>query len=184
MTKIRPYFLIAMPQLQDPNFYQSVVLIIPAPGDGEFGLVINRQTPLTMDKVKHKGDLPSEMRQMPISFGGPIAPENLIIIAKGAEQPEDTVKIEEGIYLGSSLDFIRSTCETHDTGWKFRSFSGHAGWTPGQLEGEITNSMWLVAPFKAELLFDEDINHIWTKAVKLLGIDATQLYTESSTTIQ
>lgn len=185
MTEIRPYFLIAMPHLKDPNFYQAVVLIIPAPGDGEFGLVINRQSELTMSNLEILDPPITEvMKKMPIAYGGPVAPENLILIGRGPSQPDQTVRIDEGIFLGATLDFVNSELSQPSTPWSFRAFSGHAGWMPDQLQQELAQSAWLAAPFKADLLFDTKRGEIWTKALRLLGIDPAQLFSDPSLTIQ
>jgi putative transcriptional regulator len=180
-----PYFLVAMPQLKDPNFERSVILMLPMPGDGDIGLILNREMGILMESLQLEDKpIAESLKNLPLSFGGPVTPEHIIFLANGPEQPEQTVRIGKNTYLGCTLDFVEEKVKARDTTWRFRAFCGYSGWSPGQLEGELTTTAWMTAVFDDELVFTKDVESIWRRAVKILGFDPDQLSSDDDFTLQ
>src|SRR5262249_8934397 len=137
-------FLIAKPTLRDPNFYQTVVLLVQHDAEGAFGLVVNRPLPAPKDQ-----DLP-----FPLFSGGPCEAQGLFMVhgkedwaGEGGEEPAN--EIAPGIYLGDS----ELAAKLKDLGKaslkRVRLFAGYAGWGAGQLERELTEGAWSVTPADA-----------------------------------
>ncbi len=177
-SELASSFLIAMPQLQDPNFRRSVVLLVQHGDDGTFGLVLNRPVELkvlslcaSLD-VSWQGD-PAEN----IHWGGPVQPTTGWALFDEAlslsSDDEDVTPLSDGLYFGGSLSVLRSVAETPPE--HLRLFLGYAGWGPGQLERELTEGAWLLAPLKRDLMFGVPAESMWENVVRHLGVDPATL---------
>jgi len=172
MASLAPSLLVALPDLADPNFRRTVVLLVHNDADGTVGLVLNRKTDLsaadlceTLD-VEWQGDPDCE-----VSWGGPVQPNTGWVLAGGdalAGLPEST-PFADGLHFAGSLDALRRVAE--DTPEQLRLFLGYAGWGPGQLEGELAAGAWVLAPLDGEALFEVPADEIWSHVWRLLGID-------------
>ena len=171
-ASIAPALLVAMPDLADPNFRRTVVLLVHNDADGTIGLVLNRTTDLsaadlceTLD-VEWRGD-----SDWTVSWGGPVQPNTGWVVA-GDEAlgglPEAT-RFAEGLWFAGSLDALR--CVASRPPSQLRLFLGYAGWGPGQLEGEIAAGAWVIAPLDPRAIFETSEEDLWAHAWRLLGID-------------
>lgn len=171
--------LVAMPQLQDPNFHRTVMLIVEHDENGTFGLVLNREVDLLASTlcasldVRWEGDPDAN-----IQWGGPVEPNSgWLLFSDPIEGDEESRAVtavgEDGIYLARSLDVLRDVASLPKTDIRF--YLGYAGWGPGQLEGEMAQGAWLVAPSDPKLVFDADREAMWDRAVRSLGIDPMTL---------
>jgi putative transcriptional regulator len=170
--------LVAMPQLQDPNFRRSVMLIIEHDDNGAFGLVLNRDVELLASTlcasldIHWHGDPEAYIR-----WGGPVEPSTGWLLFNepltvDVEDPAIT-NVGDGIFLARSVDVLRSVASTppHD----IRFYLGYAGWGPGQLEGEMAEGAWIVAPSDPDIVFGVDPESMWDHVVRGLGIDPATL---------
>jgi putative transcriptional regulator len=170
--------LIAMPQLEDPNFKRSVMLIVHHDEGGTFGLVLNRPVDMSARdlcdslEVGWGGD-PS----MPLHWGGPVQPNTgWMLFNEDLSTSADVLGVtcvEKGIYFAGSLDVLRVIAESPPA--DLRLYLGYAGWGPGQLEDEMAEGAWLVAPVSPEMIFDVPSELLWEQAVRSLGIDPATL---------
>ncbi len=179
-----------MPQLEDPNFHQTVVLLLNHDTSGSFGVVINRPSDLVMGALELKERaLPASLASLPVWDGGPVETERIMFLVQGPSQPMSSVKVAGNVYLGGTLEFIgekmaKPESGTQEAGWQFRAFSGYSGWGAGQLVQELAVSSWLMAPFDPELIFATSPEAIWSRAIRSIGLDPSQLATETSTMLQ
>ena len=170
--------LVAMPQLQDPNFRRTVMLIVEHSEDGAFGLVLNRDVDLSAATLCASLDVlwcgnPSAN----IRWGGPVEPNTgWLLFNEGltldSDSPEVT-HVRDGIYLARSLEILRAIAGAPPSDVSF--FLGYAGWGPGQLEGEMTQGAWLVAPSDPDVVFGVAPDAMWDHVVRGLGIDPATL---------
>ncbi|MCZ6464884.1 MAG: YqgE/AlgH family protein [Proteobacteria bacterium] len=174
--------LVAMPQLQDPNFRRAVVLLVKHDEDGTFGLVLNRPVDLSalnlcasLD-VDWNGD-PAH----PIHWGGPVQPNTGWVVFNqgtvGAREDDDVSQVASGIYFAGSLDVLRSVAESPPS--QLRLFLGYAGWGPGQLEYEMSEGAWLVAPLSDDVVFGVAAEGMWDHVVRGLGVNPATLVSTS-----
>jgi putative transcriptional regulator len=180
-TRIAPGFLVASPQLKDPNFDNSVIFMIEHIDDeGSLGLVINREAKLRLATVLCEMNL--EVKQFDVDFddhpplliGGPVSPERGWVIHTPDWTCPETRPVGEEICVTSSLDILKAVMA--GTGpLKYRFCLGYAGWGPHQLVEEIKAGAWINVPFSADLVFDVPLNRIWAASLRRLGIDPTQL---------
>ncbi len=184
-TPLAGSLLIAMPTLADPNFWHAVVLLgLHTPGEGAFGLVINRPLDVTMDDVLGElGETPPGHALPEVLGGGPVEPSHGFVLF----ETEDS-RDEDGIVLsghglavsgntGTLLQLVRGELTA-----RYHLVLGYSGWGPGQLEREIEESSWLVAPIDRELIFQTPFEERWQAALKLIGVDPGALVTMGSST--
>ena len=172
-------FLIAMPQLADPNFQRSVALIVEHDENGTFALVLNRTVDMLAStlcaslEVNWRGD-----PNATIQWGGPVEPNTgwLLLSNSDAVDPDDPEIRRVGeldLYLARSVEALRNAASEAPTQMRF--YLGYAGWGPGQLEWEMAQGAWLVAPFDRRTVFDGDVVTMWDETVRSLGIDPASL---------
>lgn len=144
MQSLTGRLLVATPSLRDPNFERTVVLMVAHEENGALGVVLNRATEVPVSEVL--GSWSSLARDPAVVFeGGPVQPESAICLARtrtGVPPPRRGFhKVSGGIGtidLSGDPDTLRETVEG------VRVFAGYAGWSPGQLEGEISCGSWFV----------------------------------------
>lgn len=154
--------LLAHPKLQDPNFARAVVLMSLHNGEGAMGVVLNRPLDKTL------ADLGPEFREtplgtVPVYCGGPVSPEQLILVAWQTTSHDGTFKL----YFGVDPDKLRELMAESDL--EVRAFLGYSGWSGGQLEMEMSGETWLVSPVPADLLADFDGADLWRQIVRGLS---------------
>jgi putative transcriptional regulator len=172
----QPTLLLSMPQLQDPNFARTVVLLCDFVPEGAFGLVLNRPTEMAAtDMVKLDPPI-VRGNELPLCIGGPVEPERGWILL--AEQPagEECRTVCSGVYLSTSPSILRAVLSTSPAP-RARVLAGYAGWGPGQLDHELAQSAWLMADVEIDLVFDVDSAAMWETAIRRLGADPSALQT-------
>lgn len=172
----RPVLLLSMPQLQDPNFARTVVLLCDYVPDGAFGLVLNRPTGMPASEMVKLDPPVVGGNTLPLSIGGPVEPERGWILL--AEEPDDPDyrTIREGLYLSTSPLLLRRVL-TATPAPRALVLAGYAGWGPGQLDQELAQSAWLMGDVDLDLVFDVDPAHMWETAIRRLGADPSALQT-------
>ena len=171
-----PTLLVAMPQMQDPNFSRSVVLLWKQNDEGALGLVINQATDTPVTALVNLDPTPETDNGMPVWKGGPVEPEKGWLLLAFDPGSQDALKIDDKLYLSSSANvlcaLIESEPEAADRG---RFLMGYAGWTAGQLEAELAQSAWLMVEPSPELIFETEAELIWERAIRNLGVDPMAL---------
>ncbi|MEO1994614.1 MAG: YqgE/AlgH family protein [Planctomycetaceae bacterium] len=164
---LRGKFLIACTKLQEPNFHKTVVLLVEHSDDGAMGLVVNRPSSISAESsLSNHFGIP--FGDDCIFFGGPVEPTALFIMHNRADAAADDEPIVPGVFVGHSAEVFESVVGSAAAGnseLAFRIYFGCAGWSPGQLEGEIARGDWWVAPACSNLAFHDDPYNIWDVAV-------------------
>ena len=173
---VAPGLLIAMPQLSDPNFHRSVVLMIEHQEEGSFGLIVNR--PSENRVIDLLESLEIVWRGSPDDvawWGGPVQPETGWILHEPVAELGDQItrEIAPGLHLSSAPQALRILANKPPK--RIRFILGYAGWGPEQLEGELADGSWVNSDVTAELLFDTAPDDVWHTAVRRLGIQPESL---------
>jgi putative transcriptional regulator len=177
-TSISPGFLVAAPQLKDPNFEGTVILMVEHQDlEGSLGLVVNRRATVDLATVLVELGLeaPKDLASHPkVLFGGPVATERGWVLHTDDWTGEATTPVGDGIAVTASIDLLAAICEGRGPR-AYRFCLGYAGWGPGQLVSEIKAGAWLTVPLFAALVFDVPLEERWHAALAHLGIDPSQL---------
>jgi len=162
----RGVLLVASPSLGDPNFAQTVLLIIEHGKGGTVGLILNRPTNVLLSDVLP--DLPVLKRTTHRLFsGGPVGRTQLALLFRLKDPYPDTRQIVDGIYLGTPRVLERIIAQPKQTEG-FRAFAGFAGWAPGQLDHEMIQGSWGVLPSDTFNIFDKDPATLWPDCISRL----------------
>ena len=155
--------LVAHPEMRDPNFYRTVVLLFEHSEEGAFGTVLNRPTDELV--VEHVPDWSDYLAAPPVVFvGGPVRNEVAVGVAEWTDPPEEWTS------LFSAIGFIDLTDPPQPPAVpdRVRVFSGYSGWDAGQLEVELAIDSWfIVDPITDDVFGDPD--GLWKRVLQRQG---------------
>lgn len=166
-NSLAPSFLVAVPQMLDPNFSQSVVYLISHGSEGAFGLIINRPAPISLEEVAEELGLKRKLKT-PIFFGGPVERNRGFVLHGREDLLASSERVEQGVYLSGSPETLKVLVESGDP---FKFFLGYSGWGAGQLEEEIAHGSWLVLPSNPRMILTPKVEHLWDQVLREMGIE-------------
>ena len=162
-------FLVAGRQLMDPNFRETVVLLIRYGPDGAIGLVINRPVELKLSTVLP--DIKELARSKETLYlGGPVEPARVMLLVRSAKPPEASMPVFGDVYLSSSQKVLQDLIKKPVKEERFRIYAGYAGWAPKQLESELDRGHWHVLKADPETLFDKKSSEIWQELIQRVSV--------------
>ena len=173
-ASLAPALLVSMPQLNDPNFRRSVVLLCEHRADGAFGLVLNRRTDTPASDVVRLTPPADGDNGLELWVGGPVEPERGWILMGAEQSGVDSVRVCDGLYLSTSTSLLRRLLE-ESTPPRTRLLTGYAGWGAGQLDRELNASTWLTAEVELDIIFDTRHTDMWEETIRRLGADPARL---------
>ena len=159
--------LIASPNIGDPRFAHTVILMVKHDKDGAFGIAINR--PVGEKSIASLLEAPGEdvsdiEGTLQVFAGGPVQPELGFVLHSAEYHREETIEVDGRVAMTASRQILRDI--GHRRGPQKSLFAlGYAGWGPGQLEGELARHDWFTAPEEPKLIFDDDRANLWEDAM-------------------
>jgi putative transcriptional regulator len=176
MTELQlaPGFLIAMPQLGDPNFNRTVVLMLHHDEQGAMGLVVNRRTDVLLATFCEQHNLPyGGPPEQPLCFGGPCELQRGFLLHQDPDLAAQSLQIGASVHLSTDVESVKTILRRSRQPYRF--LLGYAGWGPGQVEEEIAQGAWLTSVVRSARVFEEDAEGTWAHTLGDLGIDPAQL---------
>lgn len=153
--------LVASEKLGDPNFRESVVLIVRFdPEKGTLGLMINRRSKVPLSRIFPEVN---GARADPVYLGGPVELSTVQALIRSPSKSGDTIHILGDVYVTASKDLIEKSITSGTESSKFHVYLGYAGWAPDQLEGEMELGAWSVLKTTPDEVFDEDPDSLWSR---------------------
>ena len=150
--------LLAHPVLRDSNFQRTVVLLSSHGAEGAMGVVLNR--PLNRQLGELNADFAlSPLAGVPLYYGGPVEPEQLIIVTW------HWIPAEQAFQLHFGVEVEKATAMMGLPGVTMRAFLGYSGWSKGQLENELNHDTWLVSPVEGDWLIKHDGVPLWRSMI-------------------
>jgi putative transcriptional regulator len=170
--------LVAMPGIGDPRFDRTVIVMCAHDAEHAMGVVINRpKDEVTLsDVLEHLGlEAEESVAERSVLDGGPVRPDRgYVIHSDDFAAGEATQDVAPGIRLTATRDVLEAVAG-ENAPHNFVLALGCAGWGAGQLEDELKHNAWLVVDFNNAIVFDEDHDDKWERAIKTLGFDPAQL---------
>ena len=169
--------LAAWPDLMDPNFMHTVVLVCQHSDEGAYGLVTNKLTKFGM------GDLLPDHPTLgtstfPVYLGGPVDHSTMQFVHVVPDRIPGGVSIDGRLWLGGDLDAMGAylvECLPGEADLKLRVFLGYSGWGAGQLDAELGTGSWVPAPPSLEAIFGETGEPTWRRVVRSIGRGGDEL---------
>ena len=154
--------LVSSPELADPNFSHSVVLVLRHDDNGAIGVVINRVTSLAPAKVFPELADTLGNYQGKLYRGGPLAPSRMLFLVRGlAAATVNGPEILDTVFLAAHPDSLPEILRLTTGPDEFRMFAGHAEWMTGQLESEVKHGAWRIVPASADVVFSDKPTKLW-----------------------
>jgi putative transcriptional regulator len=158
--------LISVPMMEDPNFRRSVVLICEHNEKGSFGLTLNRPIDASLADV-----LDGVYAFDPtLHLGGPVQRDTLHFVHCAGDRIPGGIELPGDVTWGGNFDVVQELAQSGElSNDDIRFFLGYSGWSPGQLENEIGEDAWIVAPSGGTVLFEEAADELWRAVLRRLG---------------
>lgn len=173
--------LVAMPQMRDVRFARTVIYVCAHNADGAMGLVINRLVgsitfPALLAQLGiDSAGLGEEIR---VHFGGPVESGRGFVLHSSDYVHSGTMLVDDDVGLTASIDILKDIADGQGPRRSLLAL-GYAGWGPGQLDAEIQANGWLSVPSDEQLIFGDDLDSKWERAIGKIGIDLNQLSGEA-----
>ena len=159
---LRGSLLIAAPQLLDPNFRRTVVLIAEHSEEGAMGVILNRPSGMTVSDAAPDLE-PIVGSDAPIFAGGPVQPTAGVVLAEVTDADEPV--FGDIVLLPGLLELQ----DVADGAGRLRVFAGYAGWGPGQLEDELAEEAWIIEPPTRDEIFTAEPDDLWAAVLRRKG---------------
>lgn len=172
-STLQHQLLIAMPQMDDPNFAETVIYLVDHGPDGAMGLVINRPNGLHLDDLLEqlRPEVPATLAdtQLVLYSGGPVQNDRGFVLHDAGPRFQNTLELAD-LSLTTSPDVLFAISDGSGPARHLITL-GYSGWGPGQLEEELAANLWLTTPATSDLLFETPTEQRLGGAAALLGID-------------
>lgn len=175
-----------MPQMQDPNFLQTVSLLSEFNNNGAVALILNRPLQITLHDVlspdfKKQFDLDplvaKSVRETAVFWGGPVDVQQGLILHTCSDFEEESVQIQPNLFITGSIFVLKELLKQKASGRQdvfFRFLLGYAGWGAQQLEQEMADSCWMTSSIE-KFIFESKPELMWAQSLQNLGVDISQL---------
>jgi len=175
--------LIAMPSMSDPRFARTVIYLCAHNADGAMGLVLNRVISSIsfrdlLEELKVEEPSEGQTSAPAIHFGGPVETGRGFVLHSADYVGPDSMPLSGKMALTATVDILKAIAA--GTGPQRHLLAlGYAGWGPGQLDGELHENAWLSVEADPDLVFGDDLDEKWDRALAKLGIDISLLSTDA-----
>lgn len=174
-----PVLLLAMPQVLDPFFHRSVVLLVRHDEEeGSLGFIVNRPTAIRVTDILSGMEISWQGDEAAVAhFGGPVQPQLGSVLycfqTEAGHLSETAAEVAPGMALTQHIGDLETLAASPPG--EFRLFLGYAGWAAGQLMQEILRNDWLTAPVADDLIFCTERSDAWEAALQSVGVDPSSL---------
>ena len=173
--------LIAMPNTRDPRFTRTVIYVCAHNADAAMGLVVNRLVGSVTfpDLLKQLGiDTDATTEEIRVHFGGPVESGRGFVLHSGEYHHDSTLQVAEQMALTATIDILQDMAKGCGPRRSLLAL-GYAGWGAGQLDAEIQANGWLIVAADDQLVFDENLDSKWERAIAKLGVDPALLSSDA-----
>lgn len=156
--------LVASRDLGDPNFAQTVVLLVHYDAEGALGLTLNRRSRVPLSRVLD--DKAAKGRSDPVYLGGPVEPAAVFALLQSKAKVEGAEHVFGGVYMISTKPLFEKTISAQPDPGVFHAYLGYAGWTSEQLRMEVELGAWFIFPADAATVFNADPDALWSQMIR------------------
>ncbi|HEY4201069.1 MAG TPA: YqgE/AlgH family protein [Devosiaceae bacterium] len=185
MISLKGQFLVAMPDMADERFRDTVIYLVGHGDEGAMGLVVNKSLEdMRFGDILEELDLggkddiiqlPEDIRERAVLRGGPVEKgRGFVLHSPDYFRDGNSYVVTDEVYLTATLDILKAIAFKNEPLEAVFAL-GYCGWGAGQLEGEISRNGWLTVPFSRDLLFATPIEQRYDAALKTLGITRASL---------
>lgn len=181
--------LVAMPSMSDRRFARSVIYICAHSDEGAMGLIVNQRAnnisaPDLLERlgISPQGEddsVSNDLLELSIQVGGPVETgRGFVLHSADYFAADSTLSIEQGVCLTATIDILKAIAKGTGPNRAILAL-GYSGWSPGQLESEIQANGWLNCPADPDIIFDDELDTKYARAMAKLGIDLSHLVNDA-----
>lgn len=160
---VKGKILISEPFLADSFFNRSIIYLADHNSEGSVGFILNKRLDIRVCDAISGFDKWEEN----LCMGGPVAPDTLHYLHNMGEIIPGSVWVDENIYWGGNIDFIRDLIsEGKLPKSRMRFFLGYSGWSAGQLERELKENSWVIAKLNPSMVFGNPEKNTWNRVLR------------------
>ena len=159
-------FLVAHRKLADPNFRESVVLIVHYDSNGAMGVIVNSKTKITLARIFEDIKGAADQSET-LFFGGPVETRSVIALVRAESKPREATHVFQDVYLVSRKTQLDKAVAARPDPRRFRAFLGYSGWGAGQLEAEMATGSWYLFPGSPATVFDPSPSSVWNRLIRV-----------------
>jgi len=156
---------VASRALGDPNFAETVVLLVRYDAEGAVGLILNRRSHVPLSRVL-EGLKAAKSRSDPVYLGGPVETAAVFALLQSPAKLEDAEHIFGGVYLISTKPLFDRTISAQPDPGVFHVYLGYAGWSNEQLRREVELGAWFIFQPDAGTVFNSDPDSLWSQMIR------------------
>src|SRR5215472_1158944 len=171
------HLLAAMPQMEDARFERSVIYLCAHNAEGAMGLVVNRLfDAITFPDLLEQLNIETgpKTEQIRVHFGGPVESGRGFVLHSDDYVRDGTLKVRTGFALTATVDILKAIAVGEGPRRSLLAL-GYSGWGPVQLESEIAANGWLVVPADPTIVFDQELEDKWQRALAATGVSIASL---------
>jgi putative transcriptional regulator len=157
--------LVASRELGDPNFAETVILLVHYDTEGVIGLMLNRRTELPISRVFAELKTAKGISD-PVYFGGPVETPTVFALLRSKDKLEGAEHVFGGVYWISTKSALEKTISSHPDPGVFHVYLGYAGWTTDQLRNEIKLGGWFIFQADNQTVFNANPDSLWRQMIK------------------
>lgn len=188
-ANLKGQLLVAMPLMTDRRFARSVIYMCAHSDDGAMGLIINHRAdhinfPDLLERLGivtqgAEDGIPNDILERQVHVGGPVETGRGFVLHSSDYHSDDaTLPIDADVSLTASIDILKAMASGEGPTHAMLAL-GYAGWSAGQLESEIQANGWLHCPPDLNLLFDDDLEGKYARALAKIGVDPSHLVSDA-----
>jgi putative transcriptional regulator len=152
--------IVARSELLDPNFADSIVLVMNNLGPAPVGVIVNRPTRIPVSQLFPELQRLAHLQDK-VYFGGPVETTSVWFLFRAATPPEHAIRAFGSVYVSADRKLLLQLLGREKPMDGLRIFAGHAGWGPGQLEAEIDRGDWTSKRADSDAIFGGHSEHPW-----------------------
>ena len=176
-----PYLLLAAPVMLDPNFSKTVVVMGHHTREGALGWIINRLLGEPAIKLLAPPLDTTVHPETPLRVGGPVLTNGLVALFEGAVSGVESIEMAPGLRVSAAAEILpRLFNAPPSAGTPGLLVMGYSGWAADQLESEMELGSWLVLPWEPGLVFTNEVEDLWERALARLGVDPASVSSSST----
>ncbi len=161
----RGMFLVAGRSLVDPNFSESVVLLLEYDAKGALGLIVNRPTDVQLTDLLPEVEELKERTDI-VYLGGPVSKNRIVLLMRSEQHPLEAGRVFADTYVSSSMETLKRVVSISGESRNFHAYVGYAGWGPGHLDHEVSRGDWYISPADEAFVFDKAPEEIWLELIE------------------
>ncbi len=166
--------LVASRDLADPNFAETVILLVHCDTDGVIGLILNRRTNIPLSQVLEQLDAAKD-RSDPVYLGGPVETAAVFALLRSTAKLDGTEQVLSGVYWISTKSPFEKAIAARPAPDTFHVYLGYAGWSNDQLSEELELGSWFIFQGDARTVFDSDPRSLWRQMIQQTELTLTEV---------